>query len=133
VAFEDTASRHNLPHLSLHTDNNSFDFEAYERLLDQLFREQPEVDGIFAGSDIIAACALKACQVRGRRVPEDVRIIGYDGIALRSLLYPNISTIRQPVEEMGKLAVELILKQVQGETVAAENILPVELEEGTST
>ncbi|MEK3687780.1 LacI family DNA-binding transcriptional regulator [Paenibacillus sp. LMG 31459] len=133
VAFEETAKQHGAQYVSLHTDNNSFDFEAYELLLAQLFREHPEVDGIFAGSDIIAACALKACQIRGRRVPEDVRIIGYDGIALRSLLYPAISSIRQPMEAMGKLAVDLILRQVQGEHVESAYILPVELEEGATT
>lgn len=127
------AKQHNLEYVTLHTDNNSFDFEAYEQLLGQLFAEHPEVDGIFAGSDIIAAYALKACRTRGRRVPEDVKIVGYDGIMLRSLLDPPITTIRQPMEAIGKLAVDLILQQVQGHSVAAAHILPVELEEGATT
>ncbi|MHA6531829.1 LacI family DNA-binding transcriptional regulator [Paenibacillus sp. BAC0078] len=132
-AFADTARKHAVWFTSLHTDNNSFDVEAYERLLKQLFREHPEVDGIFAGSDMIAAYALKACRESGRRVPQDVRIVGYDGIAVRSLFHPSISTIRQPMEEMGRLAVDLIIKQVEGGTVSTENILPVELEEGSTT
>ncbi|MNI67768.1 HTH-type transcriptional repressor CytR [compost metagenome] len=98
-----------------------------------MFREQPDVDGIFAGSDIIAAYALKACREQGRRVPEDVRIVGYDGIALRGMLGLPLSTIRQPIEAMGKLAIELILRQVNGERVDAEYTLPVELEEGATT
>lgn len=132
-AFAETAAAHHIPHISLHTDDNSFDVAAYERLLAQLFREQPGIDGIFAGSDMIAAYALKACRERGRRVPEDVRIVGYDGIALRSMLALPLSTIRQPIEEMGKLAVDLILRQVHGEKVSAQYILPVELEEGATT
>ncbi|OKP68751.1 LacI family transcriptional regulator [Paenibacillus sp. P3E] len=132
-AFADTAREHGVWQTSLHTDNNSFDMQAYERLLEQLFREHPEIDGIFAGSDLIAAYALKACRESGRSVPEDVRIIGYDGIALRSLFHPAISSIRQPMDEMGRLAVELIVKQVEGASVAAENILPVELAEGATT
>lgn len=132
-AFADTAANHHIPHLSLHTDNDSFDVAAYERLLAQLFREQPGIDGIFAGSDMIAAYALKACQERGRRVPEDVRIVGYDGIALRSMLALPLSTVRQPIEEMGKLAVDLIIRQVHGGSVSAEYILPVTLEEGSTT
>ncbi|WP_019914817.1 LacI family DNA-binding transcriptional regulator [Paenibacillus sp. HW567] len=132
-AFADTAREHGVWHTSLHTDHNSFDAGAYERLLRQLFREHPEVDGIFAGSDIIAAYALKACRENGRRVPQDVRIVGYDGIAVRSLFHPSISTIRQPMEEMGRLAVDLIIKQVEGGTVSTVNILPVELEEGSTT
>lgn len=132
-AFADTAREHAVWHTSLHTDNNSFDVAAYERLLEQLFREHPEVDGIFAGSDIIAAYALKACRESGRRVPRDVRIVGYDGITLGSLFHPSISTIRQPMEEMGRLAVDLIIKQVEGGTVSSGNILPVKLVEGSTT
>lgn len=133
TGFADTARKHGIRFTSLHTDYNSFDFAAYERLLVQLFLEHPGVDGIFAGSDIIAAYALKACRESGRRVPEDVRIVGYDGITLRDLLDPAISTVRQPIEEMGRLAVELIIRQVQGSPVNAEYILPVELEEGATT
>lgn len=131
--FADTARRAGIWQTSLHTDNNSFDVLAYERLLEQLFREHPGIDGIFAGSDLIAAYALKACRESGRRVPADVRIIGYDGTALCSLSHPSITTIRQPVEEMGRLAVELILKQVEGASVSPANILPVKLQEGSTT
>jgi LacI family sucrose operon transcriptional repressor len=132
-AFTETCRERNIWHTSLHTDNDSFDVRAYERLLDQLFREHPGIDGIFAGSDIIAAYALKACRERGRSVPEDVRIVGYDGIELRNLLAPQLTTIRQPIEAMGKLAVDLIIQQVDGKAVAAEYILPVELVEGATT
>jgi LacI family sucrose operon transcriptional repressor len=52
---------------------------------------------------------------------------------LRSLLDPPITTIRQPMEAIGQLAVDLILQQVQGQSVAAAHILPVELEEGGTT
>jgi LacI family sucrose operon transcriptional repressor len=133
VAFQDVAKQHGIWHTSLHTDINGFDLDEYGRLMEQLFREHPNIDGIFASSDIIASYALKACQESGRRVPEDVRIIGYDGISMRSLQTPLISTIRQPIEEISKKAVELIIEQVQGKAVASEHILPVELEEGATT
>ncbi|MCL6602047.1 MAG: LacI family DNA-binding transcriptional regulator [Paenibacillus sp.] len=132
-AFQDIAEQRGVWYTSLHTDINGFNFQEYERLLEQLFLQHPDVDGIFASSDIIAAYALKACQESGRRVPEDIRIIGYDGISLRGLLTPSITTIRQPIEEMGKLAVDLILEQVEGNSVAMEHVFPVELEEGGTT
>lgn len=132
-AFRDIAEQHGIWHTSLHTDINGFRLEEYAQLAEQLFREHPDIDGIFASSDIIAAQMLKTCQENGRSVPEDVKIIGYDGIALRSLYTPQISTIRQPIEEISRLAVELIIQQVQGNTVASENILPVELAAGATT
>ncbi|MFC3747399.1 LacI family DNA-binding transcriptional regulator [Paenibacillus sp. GCM10012306] len=133
VAFRDVAEQRGIWHTSLHTDVNGYKLEEYDALLERLFLEHPDIDGIFASSDILAAYALKACQNSGRRVPEDVRIIGYDGIAQRKLQTPLISTIRQPIEEISKRAVELIIEQMQGKAVASEHILPVELEEGATT
>ncbi|WP_157261152.1 LacI family DNA-binding transcriptional regulator [Paenibacillus wynnii] len=132
-AFQDIVEQRGIWHTSLHTDINGFNFHEYERLLELLFQEHPDVDGIFASSDVIAAYALKACRESGRRVPEDIKIIGYDGISLRGLLTPSITTIRQPIEAMGKLAVDLILEQVEGHSVAMEHIFPVELEVGGTT
>jgi LacI family transcriptional regulator, sucrose operon repressor len=130
TAFRNIAQQRGIWHTSLHTDINVFNVQEYEVLLERLFLEHPDVDGIFASSDLIAAYVLKACHESGRKVPEDVRIVGYDGIYLRSLLTPSIATIRQPIEEMGKLAVDLIHEQVEGNTVEMEHTLPVELVEG---
>jgi len=132
-AFRDTAQRLGIPHVSLHTDINGFDFQEYEILVRQLLREHPDVDGIFAGSDIIAAYALKVCTEQGFAVPGDIRIVGYDGIAVRNMLTPALSTICQPIEAMGQLAVELIIRQAEGERVKMEHILPVSLFEGGTT
>ncbi|KWX86692.1 LacI family transcriptional regulator [Paenibacillus riograndensis] len=132
-AFVETARQEGIWHTSRHTDNNSFDVLAYERLLEQLFREHPGIDVIFAGSDLIAASAPKTCRASGRRVPADVRIVGTECRALFTPNRPPITTIRQPMEEMGRLAVELILKQVEGMSVPSANILPVKLQEGSTT
>ena len=132
-AFKDIAEQKGVWHTSLHTDINGFNFQEYERLLEQLFQEHPDVDGIFASSDIIAAYALKACKESGRKVPEQLKIIGYDGISLRGLLTPVITTIRQPIQDMAARAVDLILEQVEGNKVAMEHVFPVELIEGGTT
>ncbi len=108
------------------TGEDVFDFTQYETLVDQLFREHPDVDGVVA-SDVKAGHVLQACRRLGRRVPEDVRVVGYDDILLASLLVPRLTTIHQPIEEMGSRAVDILVAQIAGEAVPMENVLPVTL------
>ncbi|MFD1776885.1 LacI family DNA-binding transcriptional regulator [Paenibacillus rhizophilus] len=132
-AFKEIAKQRGLQHVEMHTDWDGFNFEGYERLVNRLLEEHPDVDGIFASSDVIAAYALKACLARERRVPKDIKIVGYDGISLRGLLSPVLTTVAQPIAGMGQKAVDLIMEQVKGNTVPVENILPVHLIEGETT
>lgn len=126
-AFRDVVQRHGVEHLIIQTDMNVFDQARYEQLLHELLVTHPDIDGIFATSDIIAAFALKECKLAGKRVPEDVKIIGYDDVNAARWLSPELTTIRQPIDDFGRLAVELLSKQVEGETVEIRNTLPVEL------
>lgn len=108
------------------TGEDVFDFTQYQALVDQLFREHPDVDGVVA-SDVKAGHVLQACRRLGRRVPEDVKVVGYDDILLASLLVPRLTTIHQPIAEMGSRAVDILVAQIAGEAVAMENVLPVSL------
>lgn len=132
-AFIVTAVNKNVEHLTIQTNLNVFDSEQYEKIIYDLFKEHPEIDGIFASSDMIAAHVIKACQQFIKRIPEDLKVVGYDDVRIASLVIPQLTTIRQPIEEIGRLAVELILKQINGENVLKENVLPVTLVERFST
>lgn len=88
----------------------------------QLVSDHPEVTAIFAGNDVIALGVIRAVMEAGKRVPEDVSIIGFDDIELASLLQPPLTTIRQPKHEMGRIAVEILLRHRGSEVDApAEN------------
>lgn len=126
-AFLDVVRQHGTEHLIIQTDMNVFDQAKYEELLSQLLKEHADIDGIFATSDIIAAFAIKECKRVGKKVPEEVKIIGYDDVSAARWVTPELTSIRQPVDEMGKLAVDLLCRQVEGEIVDFANILPVEL------
>ncbi|MFB9330925.1 LacI family DNA-binding transcriptional regulator [Paenibacillus aurantiacus] len=132
-AFHETARKQGVQHITIQTDMNVFDQKQYERIIDTLLEEHPDTDGIFATSDIIAAFAVKGCIRVGKRVPQDVRIIGYDDVNAASWLNPEITSIRQPIGEMGRMAVELIRKQLEGEPFEVENVLPVQLVERSTT
>jgi LacI family sucrose operon transcriptional repressor len=132
-AFRNIVNKHDVEHVIIQTDMNVFDQLQYERIIQTLLEEHPDVDGVFATSDIIAAFAVKGFKKVGKRVPEDVRIIGYDDVSAATWLTPEITSVRQPIAEIGRLAVELIHKQLEGESFQTENLLPVELMERSTT
>ena len=72
---------------------------------------------IFAANDSMAMGAIKAIKARGLRVPEDVAVVGFDNIQFSAIFEPALTTIAQPLVEMGKRSMELLLKQLKGETL----------------
>ncbi len=76
-----------------------------EHGLTQLLARYPEIDGIFACNDRMAVGALKEARQLGRRVPEDLAIIGYDDVQDAEYFHPALSTMRQDMIELGRLAV----------------------------
>lgn len=84
--------------------------EATLRLIDK----HPEIDGIFAANDLMAVGCLKALQRRGKKVPDEVALIGYDGIQLLKMFEPEISTIAIPIYEIGNTAVSVLIDLING-------------------
>lgn len=132
-AFKDVVSKNGIDHVIIQTDMNVFDQSQYERIIYELLRQHPDIDGVFASSDIIAAFVIQICRRLGKAVPQDVRIVGYDDVNAASWIFPSISTVRQPIEAMSRLAMEIIQKQMDETEFDYRNILPVELIEREST
>ena len=94
-----------------------FHMEGGMQAVESLLARHPDVDGIFAGNDLMAVGALKALQRRGIRVPEQIALCGFDGIKLTEMTEPELSTVSQPIYEMGKLSVQLLIAKMTGEPV----------------
>lgn len=93
-----------------------------------------EVDGIFAITDMFAAKYIERAGRRGIRVPEDVKVIGYDGIQDHPYFHPLLSTIRQPVEEMARTSIRLLYQKMEGQALEREVYrLPVMFRKGETT
>jgi LacI family sucrose operon transcriptional repressor len=131
--FIDTLREHEIEPIVVQLGTDVFESSDYERVIGALFEAHPEVDGLFASSDIVAMNAIKVCMGRGIRIPEQLKLIGYDDIQFASLMNPTLTTIRQPLEEMSRLAVDLIDGLAAGQQVPMENTLPVTLVERDST
>ncbi|NHN33075.1 LacI family DNA-binding transcriptional regulator [Paenibacillus agricola] len=91
-----------------------FQLEGGMEAAKQLMERHPDIDGIFAGNDLMAVGALKALLRMGIKVPEQVAICGFDGIFLTEVIEPELTTIAQPIYEMGALAVKILLGKIAG-------------------
>ncbi|MFG1732991.1 HTH-type transcriptional regulator DegA [Paenibacillus sp. GM2FR] len=100
----------------------------------EFFNEYRDVDGIFAITDMFAAKYIERAGRLGIRVPEDVKVIGYDGIQDHPYFHPILSTIRQPVEEMARTTIQLLFKKIDGVTLDREVYrLPIMFRQGETT
>ncbi|MCL2128114.1 MAG: LacI family transcriptional regulator [Treponema sp.] len=82
------------------------------------------LDGIVVSSDVIAVGILKSILTAGKKVPEDIAVIGYDDIPLAKLFVPALTTMAQPISEMCSMTVQKIMQGLNGEPVQDELIKP---------
>jgi DNA-binding LacI/PurR family transcriptional regulator len=99
-----------------------FAFEADARDLYAALDRHPEIDGIVAASDMIAMKALHELSKRGRRVPEDVAVVGYDDVTVAAHTNPPLTTIRQDLTLAAALMVDLLFRRMQGEEAPSAQI-----------
>ncbi|KMJ57158.1 LacI family transcriptional regulator [Bacillus sp. LL01] len=104
-------------------------------LIRKIFSEVPQVDGIFASDDMIGVSCLNVAREKGIKVPEELKVVGYDGTKTLMNIQPNLTTIRQPIESLAQSTVSTLLKLVDDPeaTVELETILPVKLLENQTT
>lgn len=130
-AFVDITKKYNIE--SIVIEGKLDTFEGYKELVHNLFKDHPNIDGVFASSDIIAASIINIATTLGKKIPEDLKIVGYDDTSIASLVVPSLTTIKQPIEDIGKLAIEILVNVTEKNAVNVENILPVTLIERMST
>lgn len=99
----------------------------------KLLESGEKVSAIYAASDSLAIGACRAVLEAGKRIPEDISVAGYDGIALGEYYNPKLSTIKQPVEEMAKKTISLLLDVIAERQDHQQIVFPAELIEREST
>jgi DNA-binding LacI/PurR family transcriptional regulator len=94
----------------------------------RLLAEHPDLDAVFAASDQMAAAAIAVLSAAGRRVPEDVAVVGFDDDEIALSTTPQLTSVRQPIEEMGHEMARLLLESIEvSAPVARRVILATEL------
>ena len=103
-----------------------FSIDSAYRAMRQLLPQKP--DAVFVSSDTMALGALRALSEARLRVPEDIAIVGFDDLPPALQAEPRLTTIRQPIEELGRKSVEMLMDIVNDRTIEARQVVfPVEL------
>jgi DNA-binding LacI/PurR family transcriptional regulator len=89
-----------------------FTEEGGRRAMTRLLARRPDLDAVFAGSDVMAAGARQVLREEGRSIPSDVALIGYDDSAIARHMDPPLTSVRQPIEEMGRHMIDLLLTEI---------------------
>ncbi len=117
-----------LPHDPAIEISGDFDQDTAREQTLELLEQRPDVDSIFAASDPMAVGALQALRLAGRHVPQDVALVGFDDSVLAAAADPPLSSVRQPIEEMGREMCRLLLRTIATrERVTRRVILATEL------
>jgi DNA-binding LacI/PurR family transcriptional regulator len=105
-----------------------FSEEGGRRAMRSLLERAPDLDAVFAASDLMAVGALAELRRQGRRVPEDVAVVGFEDSVLARHTNPPLSTVRQPVEEVGRSMARILLAEIgEVESGRQQLTLPTEL------
>ncbi|WP_030607313.1 LacI family DNA-binding transcriptional regulator [Streptomyces sclerotialus] len=93
-----------------------------------LLERIPDLDALFVASDVMAVGALAELRAHGRRVPDDVAVVGFDDSFIARHTSPPLTTVRQPVEELGRTIARILLREIAGPDTPRQQItLPTEL------
>ncbi|MFF4378494.1 LacI family DNA-binding transcriptional regulator [Kitasatospora sp. NPDC001547] len=105
-----------------------FTEDGGRRAMRELLERRPDLDAVFAASDLMAVGALAVLRARGLEVPGDVALVGVDDSPVARHLDPPLTTVRQPIERMGRTMAGLLLRQIAGEDAEPSRlVLPTEL------
>jgi DNA-binding LacI/PurR family transcriptional regulator len=102
---------------------SNFTAEGGRAAMAHLLDAAPHLDAVFVASDLMAVGALSALQASGRRTPADVAVVGFDDSALATSTEPALSSVRQPIEQMGQEMTRLLLNQISRPVDAPRRVI----------
>ena len=101
--------------------------------MESLLRKNSDITSVFAMSDVTALGAIRAIRDHGMSVPEDISVVGFDGIEIGQYMVPKLTTICQPGNEMAKRCVEILLRCIENQESAVREQIDFSLIVGEST
>jgi len=133
VAFEEYLVKRKVKVYTYELERNRFEIEYYLNICKELVEKYSDVDGIF-GADLPAITYMKAAMSAGKRIPEDLKVVAYDGTKITETVYPSITVVKQPIEKLAKEASRLIVNKIEGKEYINRTVeLKTELIKGNST
>ncbi|MFC8128311.1 LacI family DNA-binding transcriptional regulator [Streptomyces sp. NPDC057302] len=112
AGFQDGMERGGQPYIPV--AEGGFTLESGAKAMRHLLAEHPGIDGVFAANDLMAQGACQVLREQGKQAPADVAVIGFDDSSVAVTCVPPLTTVRQPVEEMGAEMARLLQEQMEG-------------------
>ena len=133
TVFEESLKAHGIEVLNIEMEWNKFDHQSYWDAAKEAIEKYPDADGVFA-ADQPALCYMHLAMQAGKRVPEDLKVVTYDGMDVSRICYPEVTAICQNVKFLAESCARTVLNLIEGkERVPHRQILSVKLQQGQST
>ena len=111
--FHETMQQHGVTTDILEMPWNAFTYEDFLATAEKLFEEYQDIDGIF-GSDMAIASCMRVATQRGYRIPQDIKMVAYDGTGMTQTGIQPITAVRQPIEKLAAIAAQKVVSKVKG-------------------
>ena len=125
--YREALEAHNLEFDPSLIASGEFDEEEALATVQQLLLDGVEFDAIFAGDDDSAIGAIRALKLAGRHIPQEVAVVGFDDVPFARYLSPALTTVRAPIEEIGREAVRQLVRLMNGQPAEALTLMRTEL------
>ena len=106
-----------------HTTVDGWTLAAGERAMSELLQRYPDLDGVVAASDLLATGAIRVLNEAGRRVPQDVGVVGFDDAPAATLSDPPLSTVRSDARATGAALADLVVAQIRGRELPQRHLV----------
>ncbi|MCQ2505737.1 MAG: LacI family transcriptional regulator [Lachnospiraceae bacterium] len=127
IEYDPSLVRYLKPGMEEYTMENGFGLTM------DLFKDKCDFTALFAIADTMAIGAAKAILEKGKRIPEDIAVIGFDGIEMCKYYHPAISSLAQPIDEIAEETIRILFKVIEGENAHQHVIFEGKLVEREST
>jgi DNA-binding LacI/PurR family transcriptional regulator len=127
IGYRESLASHGINFDPILVRTGGFNRQIADATVKSWLEEGVEFDAIFAGDDEMAIGVLTAFDQAGINVPEDIGLVGFDDIYLARYLTPPLTTVRAPTEQVGHEAIQLLIRQIQGQDTDNVILLPTEL------
>jgi DNA-binding LacI/PurR family transcriptional regulator len=115
------------------TVDGDFSVAGGRRAMEELLSAEPELDAVFAANDLMALGAMQALAERGRRIPQDVAVVGFDDSPLAASVHPALTTVRQPIVAMGEAMTTLLMALIEDGGPPDPVVMPTEIVQRDTT
>ncbi len=127
LGYRDAIQKAGLPLRQEHVLTGDVSFASGRKAARVLSKDLPDVTAVFCAADILGAGMVKGMRQEGKRVPEDLSVIGFDDLDLAQMCDPSLTTIHQDIAQKGEAAVRMILDSLDGNPTRQEEMVPMTL------